>query len=343
MVQHVPLHRIDAGGRFRKDPGDLDGLASSMAELGLLQPVGLTPSLKLIFGGRRLEAARLLRWETIPAVVLDRLADAVAALRAERDENRCRKEMTPTELVELGRALEAVERDAARHRQGRPGAERSGKLPEHAKGQTRDRVGDALGVGARTYEKARQVVEAAEADPEVFGDLPDLMDGRSVDAAHRAFRGRAAALAGGQPALPAGAESGSLSPPGREGTGPPQEASEMAWTPSERERRNLVEGGRTVVANLKLDARLVAWAERKGLYVRIDRATAWGNPFVLGEDGDRPAVLRKYARYFAMKDGLKKKLPLLRGKVLGCWCHPEPCHGNHLIKLAESAHEHDAP
>ena len=23
----------------------------------------------------------------------------------------------------------------------------------------------------------------------------------------------------------------------------------------------------------------------------------------------------------------------LEGKVLGCWCHPEPCHGDILVKL----------
>jgi hypothetical protein len=337
MVRHVPLHQIDTSGRFRKDLGDLDELAASMAEIGLLQPIGLTPSLRLVFGGRRLEAARLLHWETIPAFVLDRLVDAVAALKAEQDENRCRKEMTPTELVALGRAIEAVEREAAATRM-KAGKGACGQLPQGDEGKTRDRVGDALGVSGRTYEKARQVVEAAEEDPEVFGDLPDLMDGRSVDAAHRAFRERAAALADAQTSLPRGEESGSLSPPGREETGPHQEVDEMAaWTPSERERRDLVKEGQTVVANLKRDARLIAWAERNGLYVRIDRTTTWGNPFVLGEDGDRPTVLKKYARYFAMKNGLKKRLPQLRGKVLGCWCHPEPCHGNHLIKLAESA------
>lgn len=24
----------------------------------------------------------------------------------------------------------------------------------------------------------------------------------------------------------------------------------------------------------------------------------------------------------------------LRGKVLGCWCHPRPCHGNVLVRIA---------
>ena len=25
----------------------------------------------------------------------------------------------------------------------------------------------------------------------------------------------------------------------------------------------------------------------------------------------------------------------LRGKILGCWCKPKPCHGDILVKLVE--------
>ena len=34
-------------------------------------------------------------------------------------------------------------------------------------------------------------------------------------------------------------------------------------------------------------------------------------------------------------DNLKKKLLKLKGKNLGCWCHPEACHGDILIKLID--------
>jgi hypothetical protein len=28
-----------------------------------------------------------------------------------------------------------------------------------------------------------------------------------------------------------------------------------------------------------------------------------------------------------------KALFELKGKILGCWCHPLPCHGDVLVKL----------
>jgi hypothetical protein len=39
---------------------------------------------------------------------------------------------------------------------------------------------------------------------------------------------------------------------------------------------------------------LIAWAKERGLFVRVDRATPWGNPFVIGSDGDRAAVIARH-------------------------------------------------
>jgi hypothetical protein len=41
---------------------------------------------------------------------------------------------------------------------------------------------------------------------------------------------------------------------------------------------------------------LIAWAKERGLFVRVDRATPWGNPFVIGSDGDRAAVIAQTPR-----------------------------------------------
>ena len=43
--------------------------------------------------------------------------------------------------------------------------------------------------------------------------------------------------------------------------------------------------------------------------------------------------------YFKRKYGLHKELHTLKGKVLGCWCYPKRCHGNHLKKLADDTNE----
>ena len=83
------------GERHRKDMGDLDGLARSISEIGLLHPVVVTPDNRLIAGQRRLEACRRLGWDCIPATVVDLENLAIG----ERDENMVRKDFTPSEAV----------------------------------------------------------------------------------------------------------------------------------------------------------------------------------------------------------------------------------------------------
>ena len=68
----IKISDIQISDRFRKDHGDLEELAQSISELGLLQPIGVTPDNRLVFGERRLKAVRdILGRETIPALVID--------------------------------------------------------------------------------------------------------------------------------------------------------------------------------------------------------------------------------------------------------------------------------
>ena len=108
--------------------------------------------------------------------------------------------------------------------------------------------------------------------------------------------------------------------------------------PDELERAELVKAGGTVTANLKRDAALVAWATERGLAVRIDRRTRWGNPYLI-ERGKmkRADVIAAYAQHFARLPHLHRDLGTLRGKVLVCWCYPERCHGDVLIDALRSA------
>lgn len=57
----------------------------------------------------------------------------------------------------------------------------------------------------------------------------------------------------------------------------------------------------------------------------------WRNPFSVKEYGREKALI-KYEKYLH-KSGLINDIEELRGKVLGCWCHPEPCHGHILVRL----------
>lgn len=53
----MPL-KIIVGERFRKDIGDIDALAESIKEVGMLQPIVIDASGHLIAGYRRLLAWR---------------------------------------------------------------------------------------------------------------------------------------------------------------------------------------------------------------------------------------------------------------------------------------------
>lgn len=84
-------------------------IADSMQEVGLINPITVREQdgtgYWLIAGLHRLEAARLLKWDAIAAIVIS--ADAVKARLAEIDENLMRGELTPAE-----RAIHIAERKA---------------------------------------------------------------------------------------------------------------------------------------------------------------------------------------------------------------------------------------
>ena len=111
------------------------------------------------------------------------------------------------------------------------------------------------------------------------------------------------------------------------------------WRQDERDRQVEVENGFTVVANAAADKNLICWAESKGLAVRIDRGTRYGNPFVLDEDGDRDDVCIAYERYYLPhKPSIRDRIDAgeLTGKVLVCHCYPARCHGDCLASEANS-------
>lgn len=105
------------------------------------------------------------------------------------------------------------------------------------------------------------------------------------------------------------------------------------WSEDEKQRKGEVESGSTVIANQQRDKNLIQWAEKNGKAVRVDRGSAFGNPFILGSDGDRDAVCDAYAdHYVPLKPSILKLIPSLKGKVLICHCYPERCHAESLIK-----------
>ena len=64
------------------------------------------------------------------------------------------------------------------------------------------------------------------------------------------------------------------------------------------------------------------------------KGSDWANPFVIGKHGTREEVMAQYRAWLLANPDLYARLPELRGRVLGCWCAPEACHGNILSEPA---------
>ena len=69
----------------------------------------------------------------------------------------------------------------------------------------------------------------------------------------------------------------------------------------------------------------------------------FGNPFIIRRDGSRKTVIKKYELWLRGKEyqvvepyrreWILNNIPKLRGKRLGCFCSPQSCHGDVLVKL----------
>lgn len=68
--------------------------------------------------------------------------------------------------------------------------------------------------------------------------------------------------------------------------------------------------------------------------VYIGRPSPWGNPFIIGKDGTREEVIEKYREYLISNTELVERAKReLRGKNLVCFCAPNACHGEILLRL----------
>jgi Domain of unknown function (DUF4326) len=119
-------------------------------------------------------------------------------------------------------------------------------------------------------------------------------------------------------------------------------APEDPWSDEEQALAKRLQGGATVVVSLRgQHDRLIRWATECDAFVRIDRRTEWGNRFEIPDDGDRFTVIENYARhYLPHKPSLLRRIESLHGKALGCWCAPEPCHGDVLADIISGESQH---
>ncbi len=85
----------------------------------------------------------------------------------------------------------------------------------------------------------------------------------------------------------------------------------------------------------------VVHCNKESYDVYIGRPSKWGNPYThIDKDTlaefiveSREEAIKKYKEYILNKPELLSCLDELEGKILGCWCKPQSCHGDVLLEL----------
>ncbi|MCS6887197.1 ParB/RepB/Spo0J family partition protein [Chloroflexus sp.] len=139
---------VDPAG-VREEPGDVAGLAATIAEYGLLQPIGVTPAgngrYRVVYGGRRRAAAIQLGLSKVPCIVLD--SDDPDLLLRQLIENVQRQDLND---IEQARAFARLREHIIATR---------GKMPDN---ELDEAVGQAVGLGARTVRRYLGLLELPE-------------------------------------------------------------------------------------------------------------------------------------------------------------------------------------
>jgi len=85
---------------------------------------------------------------------------------------------------------------------------------------------------------------------------------------------------------------------------------------------------------LGIEMKYVVNCKKSKYDVFVGRPSIWGNPYVIGKDGTREEVIAKYREYLMKDTFLLSRIKELKGKVLGCYCSPLPCHAEILAEIA---------
>ena len=104
---------------------------------------------------------------------------------------------------------------------------------------------------------------------------------------------------------------------------------------------------------LKADMKTkVVHCKKEPYDIYIGRPGKWGNPFFIrlrsssggftdspnmGMGDSREEAINQYREWIKTQPELLASLHELKGKVLGCWCKPQACHGDILVELADAS------
>jgi ParB family chromosome partitioning protein len=198
LSEKISIDSVTITNRTRKDFGDIKSLAESISVVGLLQPIVINENTELIDGQRRIKAYAQLGIKAIPfyRVNLEQI------ILGEFHANSNRKDFTSSERVAISNA---VEKFFSKHSKGvgRPikvqqldrttikdsklsldstneGSENKVVNLTIFSDRVKDNVSRYFGISRNTLAKEKEIVNAAEQNPELFGELVKKVDLKKI-------------------------------------------------------------------------------------------------------------------------------------------------------------------
>lgn len=102
----------------------------------------------------------------------------------------------------------------------------------------------------------------------------------------------------------------------------------------------------TSIINIRTKKPYDVYCGRESIYYKLEESP-FCNPFRIGQHGTREEVIEKFKNYFykrlAEDADFNYKVWQLKGKVLGCWCKPQPCHCDIIIDFLDKDIKKDKP
>jgi 16S rRNA G966 N2-methylase RsmD len=198
--REIPIDSIIITDRTRKDFGDINSLTDSISSVGLLQPIVINENNELIDGQRRIKAYIQLGRKEIPCYRVNLKEIILGEFHA----NSNRKDFTTSERVAISKAVEEIFRKHSRA-VGRPRSNQ--KLDKNAiqeynlsvdstdkesnsennvvnlttfSGRINDNVSRYFGISRNSLAKEKEIVNAAEQNPETFDELRKKVDQKKI-------------------------------------------------------------------------------------------------------------------------------------------------------------------
>ena len=170
----LKIAEIRVGTRIREDMGNIEELAQSLSNWGLIHPIVVDEELNLIAGHRRLEAAKLLGWEEIEVRFAGELSEREKRL-LELEENIRRKDLTEyersqkiVEFIEIAKEQAIQESFLLRSTVDRPKNNYKDVVGKNilVPGSKND-ISARIGISKTTLIRAEQHVRAVEKYPDL--------------------------------------------------------------------------------------------------------------------------------------------------------------------------------